>query len=999
MPANTTICHVMPRKISVQIGQTARFPMRMTQRSIHGPWLVLSTLLVLAPFGARDASAQQTWRVTISNVAGGGATICSSATVNFVVPAGTVGAIVNNVCLAGVTARLTVAAQNLTLDLQGAGINFDECTWRISTPIEGRGFISNDAVPATGLRGTVSNIPKTLRCNADFLEVRGSFQAICVAGCPAAPPPPPVPVPAPAPVPPPTPPPAPPPPVPAPPPAPAPPVNQNPNIGSFVGTITITPPVGPPYNVTAANQAAALVPGTWVLTGPGANVTLQFPNGNLALGPNTGYVVMARRFFLLTPPFVSINPSWTRIDWRCIPGVNPCASIVTPNTRFSLNPPLCPPFGFDTCRDTFSTRAAGDTTFTLTYSESGGIGTTLITVETGRVGVEDLQGRVAVVSAGQSRRVVGRAVGGAALNTNGDRAPDQFLYDPSSRRWQMAPGNGVSRVSGRWPLDEWQQESGLTAQPGDFNGDGLTDFFVRNTAEFPDWMLAVNNGSGGFLYYDNGHLGYGERGVMRSYVLNLNGDRLSDVFWHDSATGTWLIAIKDAVFTDDPATTTNFSYYKGEWAAGWDVYPVKLNDDDLVDLLLFNPSSGNWMWAVNNGNAGFTFPASGRWAGATHVYTGDFNADGRSDALAYDARSGSWAQAMNTRTGFTMRTGTLAPGLDATVGDLDADGDADVFVYSAASGGWAFVISEGSGDSGGRLTAGPVGAWAPRWQISAADFNADGRMDLFLYVRESGLWIKAVNRGAGAFAFEEGSWDPGFVAVTTQGFSQGTTPNDAATEPCSVESELRPAPRTAGSVWLWFMNKSSETRAVHELGAQGQRLGAVTIPAGERRRVLTSPRSTWVATDANGTCQAIYVTGDAAGLASLPMRAVIGDPSSAAPPLPSNPAPSPSALAITTWSGRLSIQAISTGYRTTGTLSITVNQPVSGTFRGQYERSGIGGTVTVTGATTLQFTVNQDTPRCPDLHNPDRLQLQDSARTVVLTANIRHSGTGCAFDQ
>jgi hypothetical protein len=84
--------------------------------------------------GAREANAQQTWRVTISNVAAGGATICASATVNFAIPFGAVAVVVNNVCLARVTGTLTVAAQNVTLALRGAGIAFDGCTWDVSTP-------------------------------------------------------------------------------------------------------------------------------------------------------------------------------------------------------------------------------------------------------------------------------------------------------------------------------------------------------------------------------------------------------------------------------------------------------------------------------------------------------------------------------------------------------------------------------------------------------------------------------------------------------------------------------------------------------------------------------------------------------------------------------------------------------------------------------------------------------------------------------------------------
>ena len=206
---------------------------------------------------------------------------------------------------------------------------------------------------------------------------------------------------------------------------------------------------------------------------------------------------------------------------------------------------------------------------------------------------------------------------------------------------------------------------------------------------------------------------------------------------------------------------------------------------------------------------------------------------------------------------------------------------------------------------------------------------------------------------------------------------------------------MRPALRTSASVRLWFLNTSSQDRLVRQLSAEGQRLGAIPIPAGERRQVDTSPGSIWVATDAGGTCQALYVTSDAPGLVMISMRATIGDPpQGAALPIP----PAPGGLAITNFSGRLSYEPSGSGYRTTGTLTFTVNQPVSGSFRGQYERSTLGGNVTVNGATTVEVSIDQQSPACPDLHNPDRALLYDTTRTVVLTIGIRHGGTGCAFD-
>ena len=49
------------------------------------------------------------------------------------------------------------------------------------------------------------------------------------------------------------------------------------------------------------------------------------------------------------------------------------------------------------------------------------------------------------------------------------------------------------------------------------------------------------------------------------------------------------------------------------------------------------------------------------------------------------------------------------------------------------------------------------GQWAPGWRVHAADFNGDGRSDLFLYNLASGVWYKVVNTGTD-FTYFSGVW-------------------------------------------------------------------------------------------------------------------------------------------------------------------------------------------------------------------------------------------------
>ena len=86
------------------------------------------------------------------------------------------------------------------------------------------------------------------------------------------------------------------------------------------------------------------------------------------------------------------------------------------------------------------------------------------------------------------------------------------------------------------------------------------------------------------------------------------------------------------------------------------------------------------------------------------------------------------------------------------------DGDAyrDIFVYDRVTGLWSIR----HGNALGQFAAGPSGGWAAGWDISVADFNADGLDDFFLYSSASGNWYKAINAGAGFTYFTQG-WSQG----------------------------------------------------------------------------------------------------------------------------------------------------------------------------------------------------------------------------------------------
>ena len=106
-------------------------------------------------------------------------------------------------------------------------------------------------------------------------------------------------------------------------------------------------------------------------------------------------------------------------------------------------------------------------------------------------------------------------------------------------------------------------------------------------------------------------------------------------------------------------------------------------------------------------------------------------------------------------TGATGETAT-ADVLAQHLADFDGDGRDDVFLYAPETGLWSLALTE---THDFRYSS---GQWAPGLQLVAAQLNDDGLADLFGYDRRTGAWMQALSRADGTFTTSAGAWTTGW---------------------------------------------------------------------------------------------------------------------------------------------------------------------------------------------------------------------------------------------
>ena len=272
----------------------------------------------------------------------------------------------------------------------------------------------------------------------------------------------------------------------------------------------------------------------------------------------------------------------------------------------------------------------------------------------------------------------------------------------------------------------------------DFDYDGKTDA-ARWQPSTGEWRYKSSS---------SGSIVSSTLGTATAFVpADYDNDGKTDPATFTDYAGLWKIRLSSANSSNPvPPQITNISPF-GQ--SGDKPFPGKYDNDNIVDLAVWRPSTGVW-YVRQSSNSNQVVSTSWGQAGDVPV-PGDYDGDGRMDFAVFRPSSGTWyILPANGNSYFSLQWGSAS---DIPVpADYDGDGKTDCAIYRPSTGTWyAYKSSTNNGAYLGK-TWGNYGD-----QPVPADYDADGKADFAVWRPTTGVWyiVKSADATFNTYAYDQ----------------------------------------------------------------------------------------------------------------------------------------------------------------------------------------------------------------------------------------------------
>jgi spore coat protein A, manganese oxidase len=262
----------------------------------------------------------------------------------------------------------------------------------------------------------------------------------------------------------------------------------------------------------------------------------------------------------------------------------------------------------------------------------------------------------------------------AVQDANASASPpyDLAVWRPSTGNWYVLGGAGSQQTTYGWGT------SGDIPVPGDYDGDGKTDFSVFRPSTGVWWVTRSSDG----IYYSTS---YGSSGDVPA-PADYDGDGKTDLSLWRPSTQVWYVT------PSSTGTANNYSH----GSSGDVPVPADYDGDGKADLGVWR-SSNLTFYSINSSN-GASVQTSHGSSGDDCIkvidacLNSDYDGDGKADLAVWRSSNATW-YVKQSLTGSTVSTQYGAAGDKLVPNDYDGDAKVDIAVWRPSTGVWWILQS------------------------------------------------------------------------------------------------------------------------------------------------------------------------------------------------------------------------------------------------------------------------------------------------------------------